>query len=367
VGTSSISAGFNRISYNDTIAGGQTFGTTDNALANLSLPFHRLPVTLSANYTDNLFGNLQQQLISNGETPLANFASPVSRSITATATTFYTILPNLIANGFVTRTEDYIAGQSFGLTQVGLNASYNVLKRLKGLTVLGGLVDQANQQGNTRIGLVGRATYRRSVHRWETSVFAAYDQNTETLLATYTTSNINWGGDIRREFRHGFSAFAGVNANHSAFVQQSGDGNTSEGIFGVVRWHFIVASANYSKSSGTSLLTTNGLVGVPLPSPLVSNVILYNGTSRGLTLNTHPTRDLSIATSYSKTDGSTLSPTLFSNNTSTVYYGLATYQLRKLLLTAGATKYVQSLSGSGTPPVATTAYFFGITRWFKAF
>ena len=45
--SSNISAGFNRTSYTDTISGGQTFGTTDNALVNLSLPFHRLPVTVT--------------------------------------------------------------------------------------------------------------------------------------------------------------------------------------------------------------------------------------------------------------------------------------------------------------------------------
>ncbi len=116
---SRFSLGLTRSSFssNDS-TGGQNYGTTDNATANLNLRFPRVPVTLTATYTDNLLGSFEQQLISSGETPLASIVSPESHSLSLEASTFYTVLPRLVVGGYVDRTEQYFAGQSFGLTQV---------------------------------------------------------------------------------------------------------------------------------------------------------------------------------------------------------------------------------------------------------
>lgn len=367
---SRFSLGLTRSSFssNDS-TGGQNYGTTDNATANLNLRFPRVPVTLTATYTDNLLGSFEQQLISSGETPLASIVSPESHSLSLEASTFYTVLPRLVVGGYVDRTEQYFAGQSFGLTQVGVNANYNFLRKLKGLTFTAGLVDSANQQGNTRVGFVGNAGYNRYFGKWEVGSFVRYDQDVQTLLVMYTTSTLNYGATIKRQFSHDLRWAGVVNIVKSVFEQQSGDGSHAESFTGMFIWRRATLSGTYTKSNGTSILTATGLVASPLPPSLISpsNTVVYNGSSYGVNLSVNPVRNMVISTAWSKALSNTVSPLLLSNNGSTNYYGLATYQYRKLLFSAGVTKFDQSISSANALPAMLTSYSFGVSRWFKGF
>lgn len=367
---SSFSIGLSRGSYssNDSL-GGESNGTTDTANVNVGLMFPKLPVVVTAYYTDNLFGSFQQQLISSGQAPVPNLISPESRSLSLTASTFYTILPRLVVSGYGERTEQYVAGQSYGLTRFGVNVNYSFEKAIKGLTFAAGAVESADQQGNTRVGFVGHANYRRSFGRWEVTSFAIYDQDVETLLVTYTTSNLNYGGSFKRNLGHDLHWVGIANATRSVFEQQAGNASHGESFSSMLMWRRASVSANYTESNGTSILTANGLVATPLPPSMISpgNVILYNGTSEGGTFKINPLRNLAISTAYSKAHSNTVSPLLMSNNGSKMYNGLATYQFRKVLFNAGFTKFQQDISSSSTLPSVITSYFFGVSRWFKGF
>lgn len=367
---SNLSLGFNRSSYStDDSLGGQSSGTTDNANASLNLRFPRAPATLSANYSANLFGSFEQQLVSSGESPLVSIVSPESHSLSLEASTFYTVLPRLVVGGYVQRTEQYFTGQNYGLTQVGVNANYNFFRKLKGLTVNAGLVDSANQQGNTRVGFVGVVSYNRYFGKWNISTFAQYDQNVQTLLVMYTTSNLNYGMTVKRHFNHDLSWVNVVNDTKSVFEQQSGDGSHAESFASILIWRRGSLSGTYTRASGTSILTTTGLVATPVPASLVSpsNAVVYTGTSYGGAAGFYPVRRMSINVSWSKSLSNTVSPLLLSNNGSTNIYGLANYEYRKLVFTAGFTKFNQSIGSSSAFPSMVTSFSFGVSRWFKGF
>jgi len=367
---SSLSLGFSRSDYDsEDSLGVKNNGTTDNFNGTLGLKFPKLPVTLSANYTDNIFGSFEQQLISSGQAPLASIITPESHSLSLEASTYYTILPRLTAGGYVERTQQYFGGESFGLTQLGVSVNYGFLHRLKGLTVNAGLVDSASQQGNTRVGAVGNISYDRYFAKWSINAFALYNQNTQTLLVNYTTSNLNYGGSLKRQISPNLRWVGLANLTKSVFEQTSGNGSHGESFSTILIWRKASISGIYSQANGTSILTANGLVLTPVPPPLVSpsNLIVFNGKNYGGTLSVYPIRNLSVSTSWTKALSNTLSPLLLSNNGSTNYYGLLTYQYRKLLFTAGVIRFDQHISSSGLPATMLTSYSFGVTRWFKGF
>jgi hypothetical protein len=368
--SSTFSVAYNRGSYStDDSVAGQNSGTTDNVTANVNLMFPKLPVSVVANYTDNIFGSYEQQLVNNGQAPLASIGSPESRSLSVNASTYYAIFPGAMVGGYVTRTEQYFAGQDYGLTQFGATASYGFARLLKGLRIMGGVVDTTDQQGNTRAGLIGTVFYDRSHGRWDIQGFTRYDQDTQTLLVLYTLSSLNYGGTFKYNLGHDLRWIAIANCTRSVFEESSGTANRAESFTSMLLWRRATVSANYSQAKGTSVFTASGLVQTPVPGSLISpeNSTLYNGVSYGGTFKVNPTHNLVISTAYEKTGSNTLSPLMFSNNGSTVYTSLLQYTFRKVVFTAGATKFNQHIFPSSTPPSMLTSYSFGITRWFKAF
>jgi hypothetical protein len=367
---SNLSMGFTRSSYSmDDSIGGQNDGATDTANANLNLRLPKLPVTLTAIYTDNLLGSFEEQLASNGQTPLTSIASPESHSLSVEASTFYNVLPRLVVGGYVDRTEQYFAGQNYGLTQLGLNVNYSFLRKFKGLTFNAGIVDSASQQGNTRIGFVGNASYNRYLGKWEINSFVLFNQDVQTLFVNYTTSTLNYGGSLKRQFNQDLRWIGVANLVRSMFEQTAGNSSHGESFSTMLIWRRASVSGTYTQSSGTSILTANGLVTTPIPAQVISpgNSIFFSGKSYGSSVSVYPVRNMTISTAWSKSLSNTVSPLLLSNNGSTNYYGLATYQYRKLLFQAGVTKFTQSISSSGTLPSMLTSYSFGVSRWFKGF
>jgi len=368
--TSSTSLSLSRTSYNDNdTLGGTNYGTTDTVNGNVNLAFPRAPVQVTTTYTDNLLGSIEQQLVSSGEVPLAGLNSPESRSVTVEASTFVNVLPRTLVGAYVSHTQQFFDGQDFGVTQLGVNVSYNFLHTLKGLMFYGGLVESATQEGNTRLGFIGNVTYNKYLGKWEINSFVRYDQDVETLLVMYTTSTLNYGGSIKRELPHDLRWVAVANLVRSVFEQQAGSASHGESFTTMLIWSRASVSGIYTKSDGTSILTATGLAPTPVPTSVLApgNSVLYNGASYGANLSVFPVKHMSISTAWSKSLSNTASPSFLSNSGNTNYYGLATYEYRKLLFQAGFTKFNQSISTSGTPPTMLTSYSFGISRWFKGF
>jgi len=237
------------------------------------------------------------------------------------------------------------------------------------LSISVGAVDSATQDGNTRAGLIGHVTYNRAFGRWELSAFGLYDQDTQTVLINYTTSNLNYGGTVRRQITNNLRWMGLANLTKSVFEQASGEGSHGESFMTMLMWPKASISGNYMQSHGTAIFTATGLVTTPVPPVLIAptNTVLFSGKSYGSNVTLHPTKHIWITGAWSKSFSNTVSPLLLANSGSTNYYGLATYEYRKLMFQAGVVKFNQFISASGQPPAMLTSYSFGVSRWFKGF
>lgn len=374
------SVAFSRVGYsyeydNGASGAGGTHGgsgTSDTLAANLTFhPTQKVSLAFSSNYNDNLAGSITNELISiGGVIPQSNLGT--SRSLLNSADAFVTLRSNLFAQAGISRQDQYFWGQDYHATLFNGSLSYNLTRRFLGsLSFHVGMVDTASQEGNTGLGLVGGVNFARRMRGFDVAASFYYGQNVQTLLAVYTSSMYNYTGSVSRKLTDRVRWIGSYSGSHSGFTAVPGSGNSSERISTSFSCRRYAINGYYSTSAGTSFLTATGLVPTPgpLPPPVVvpGNVILFNGTAYGGGASASPLRRLTISGAYAKGSGSTISPTVASRNDTTLVNGLLQYQFRKLYLTAGFTRFNQSIGAAGVPPSMVNSYYFGISRWFSVF
>jgi len=80
-----------------------------------------------------------------------------------------------------------------------------------------------------------------------------------------------------------------------------------------------------------------------------------------------PIRGLIINGSYVNSRGDTINGTLSSNNQTQQAYAYLNYRFRKVYFNAGYSRLLQGFSLTGLTPTIVSTYYFGVSRWFKAF
>jgi len=370
--TGGFGLGFSRSVYSDNYTGNATGGSngaTDSLFASVGSKLWKIPLSGSISYTDNLEGSFEQQQLSAGGPVVQSSLSPESRQLTMSLSSSDQILPHIFVTGFVSRQEIYIAGASGGITQLGANVSGNFGERFKGLTLTLGFIDSATKEGNVGGSAVAIANYRRTVHDWELEGSFVYNQSASTLLAIYQTSSLSYGGSVRHKFFRRVSWSLGAGGGRSGFVQTAGDQTRSASINSSLAGYRCSISGSYEKSDGTSVLTANGLVPVGLPV-VTNNLFQFEGIGKGLSMSLPLLRGMSLSGAYTEANSTTTGLNTISgvsNNKMSSFNAYYTYAFRKMYLNAGVLQFRQGLSGSGTPPSVITSYYFGISRWFKAF
>jgi len=379
-GAFGINFGRSNYSYSGSEFGDSENGVTDNAGVNASIKLGIFPINSTVTYTDNLFGSVLQQQLSNGTPVYQTTLSPESRSLLITANTSYVLARRIFITGYVSHQDQFIFGQSYGVTQFGANANYHFGRRFKGLTVTLGVNDAANKEGNLGAGLVANVNYSNKLGGWYVWGNYNYDQNVQTLLVIYTISSMNYSVGARRRLPKGINWTVGAGSGHSGFGQQKGNSSQAASFSSSLNWHGYSLGGNYSMSNGTSVLTPQGLVTLTAPIVSANELVVYDAHSYGLGASANPVRNLLISASYSDARSTTVGQSVL-NNRNMLINGLCTYRFRKLSFIAGATRFRQSLglpsllSAVGPGPVApialnsgmVTTYYFGISRWFKAF
>jgi hypothetical protein len=364
-----FSTRYSRSDYNSTAASTNStyYGTADNISSTLGFVV-KVPVTITANYTDDVFGNIQQYLLSTGTYVPLTSLTPKSSQLALSATSQY-VWNAVNLSGYVNYVEQTIGDASYSTTQGGGTAGYNFARFLKGLFVSAGVVDTASQDGNQRAGLVGTANYGRYLGPWGFDANFSYDQSTNTVGIVYTTSNLNYSASIGRRFSDRLRWSASFSGGHSGIEQQAGDGTHSEGFYSYLSWRAFTASGFYSQSGGTSVLTESGLLlqPVPLPAPVFSGLSSFSARNVGGGVSVSPTRKLNINGSYSRSNSYTQNSTITSTNLSDQIYSRLTYQFRKVSFNAGYARVQQLISASGTPPTTISTFYFGLSRWFDFF
>ena len=365
------SAGINRADIGSDYTGENYNATIDtiNTMAMVQ-PTDKLHVSFSANYSDNLEGQLYQSVINaGGIIPSAN-GNQESHSMDYMGTVSYSFLPNLQTSAFAERRTQYFLGTGYGGNSYGGSASY-------GHGLLGGTFNAAgtvseNSVDNSHasaLGFSGTVNYTRHILGWGVSGSFTYAQNVQTLLISYTNSFYNYSGSLRHRWgRLTFSA--GVGGGRTGITAQPGTDSRSESYnmsLGYSRW--ITLTGGYSKASGNALETAGGLVPVPIPQPILplSDLILYGGHSYSFGLGSNPAKKLTMAAAYSKASNNTFSNSLASWNNNGQFNALIQYQFRKMYFTGGFARLDQGFSLSGTPPQMVSSFYVGVSRWFNFF
>jgi hypothetical protein len=367
----SVSAAINRSSWDSSYLGSNSSGTIDtvNALAAIH-PVNKLSFSASANYSDNLSGQLIQSIVAAGSAVPGLNSNQTSNSLDLQGVASYTPLTNLQTSAYVERrTQDFL-GQSYGVTSYGGSGTY-AHELLDGtfnaaVTVTENTTDQT---GENTLGFSTTENYSSQVLGWHVGGTFGYAQNAETLLVTYMNSFYNYSGNARRHWGR-FNMSLGGGGARTALTEQEGTANSSESYNASLAYGvWITANGSYSRASGQALATGAGLVPVPVPVPTLPSglVSLFGGNSYSFGLSSTPVKKLVLSGAYARSVSSTSSDDISSANQNEQFNALVQYQFRKLSFNSGFSRLEQGFSGSGTQPEVLSSFYIGVSRWFNFF
>jgi hypothetical protein len=367
----SASASFNRSNWNSEFLGYSSTGTLDtlNSTAGVH-PTNRLSLSVSANYSDNLSVQLEQSIIAAGGVLPGLNTSQSSHSFDLMSVGTYTAMANLQTSAFVERRTQSFLGEDYGVTSYGGDALYTH-GLLNGTINVSGSVtaNRADRSGEDTLGVSATENYSNVLLGWHLNESFSYSQNAQTLLVTYTNSFYNYSGNLRRNWGR-FNLSAGGGGARTALTQQEGTANSSQSYNGSMGFgNYITATGSYAKADGQALATGAGLVGLPVPAPVLPSdlVNLFGGKSYSAGLSSSPVKKLMISATYSNSNSNTMSSGISSANTNDQFNTLIQYQVRKMSVVSGYSRLEQGFTGTGTKPEIISTYYMGLTRWFNIF
>lgn len=362
-----FSAYYNRISYSNAYQGGTNHDTIDNENATaLFRPFTKLSLTFSQGYNGNLAGNFNQAILAAGGGVPTTLGSG-SHSLSYSAGGSYLVMRGLGVSGQVLRIEQSYAGENHHATLFNGTVYGDYGRKLFGLLDWSvSLLDTANEEGNSSVGVLANVGITRKVKNWDLSGTFNYAHNVETLLIGYTTSYYRYGASAGRRFSRNLMLSTQVNAMQN---DQTGAGSRSQNYATsfTVRW--VSATGTYSHSSGTSFLTANGLQPITAPPGILppNQLVLYGGSSYGFSLAATPIRKLTLSAAYANAHSNTLQTVTTSLNRNSLWNATFQYDLRKLGFKGGYSRLKQNISAVATGPQKVTSYYVGVYRWFNFF
>lgn len=367
----SFSGGINRTTWNTTYMSGTSTGAIDTVNANAGIhPTNKLSITATASYSDNLTGQIIQSVIAAGGVVPGLNSDQSSNSLDLMTVATYSPLSNVQTSAFFERRTQTFLGENYGVKSYGGSASFTH-------SLLNGAINSSfslsanssDQNGEDTIGFSGNENYSSRVLGWRVNESFNYAQNAQTLLVTYTNSFYNYSGSVGRNWGL-FNFSAGGGGSRTALTDQAGTSSSSESYNGSLGYGaFLTATGSYSKTDGQVLATGSGLVGVPVPSPILPSdlVSLFGGKSYSFGMSSTPMKKLIVAGTYAKSTSNTSGNNLTSDNQNSQYNALIQYQVRKLNFISGYARLEQGFSITGTQPEVISSYYMGISRWFNFF
>ena len=331
-------------------------------------PTHKLSLTGSESFVDNLTGYFYQNIENGGGGVPVTPQNTPAYSFTVGGGASYNFLPNLYGTAQLTNYNQSYLGRSYSGNYLSGTLGYS--KRILhtfalSATVINGTSDF--QHDST--GFIANVNGYHRFGPWETSGDISYAQNIQTSLITYTTSYYNYGLQVHRKFADRNFWFISFNGSHSGLNNTADTDNSSLGVAtSLTLYRKLTLSANYSKSDGQALLTSTGIVPIPpTPGLLPEGLIVYNGRSYGGGLTWTPLPRLSLTGNYTNAQSQTLSDTAFSLNKQQILYSQFQYRFRRISMIGGYTRFFQSVSAAQSPGATNNSYYIGVTRWFGFF
>ncbi len=372
-GNGQFSVGYSHSAYADNFLDPSQPNTTtsyntDTEIANLSFhPTNKLGLYANQLYTNNLSGYLSQTL-DNGTIigPVVNLGAN-SYSNTVGAGASYIFTQNLNGNFQATHYSQEYLGQTYDGTFLSGTMTYG-RRLLNMFTFSAGIVDSSTGMGDNNVGFIGTVNYFRQYGPWETSGSFSYAQNVQSILITETSSDYYYDANIHRRFTRRTQWTLAFNGNHSGLSSQGTQDFHSEVLSTSLSLSQLALSANYSQGSGSSLLTQEGLVPIPPTTGIIpGNLVAYDAKNYGAGLTWTPVRQLIVSGNFSRSFSDTLSASTPSHNSTEIFYSQLQYNLRRIGILAGYTRFTQGISATGVPPGTINSYYGGITRWFNFF
>ncbi len=336
-------------------------------------PTDRFTTQFQMNYDTSLAGEVEQQLIGAGAVaPQVNLGGN-SYSLSMSNYDNASLTKSLSVGFGIGHIQQEVYGETVTATHFSAVVNYRFLKPLWGTVVVyAGVNDQATDAGNQGAGLIAGANFSKQWSNFQLSGSFGYSQDTQTVLALQTTSNYSYLANAQRRLGRKLRWMGTFNGFHTGLDVAEGQSAHSESFGTNLIYKMYNVGANYARTSGTVLLTANGLIAAPgtLAPVLTGNqYLLDNGSSYSFSFTANPMRRFSISSSFTKTinDSTAAVTALQTSSASKVFLVFTEYQFRKLVFTAGYTNLSQVVSASGLPEASYTNFYVGLQRWFKAF
>jgi hypothetical protein len=332
------------------------------------MPWRRLAVSQSFNYTTNLIAALAQSLGGGNPSPFINSGSNSNAMYLDTVATFM-VGHGLELSAHLDHRIQHFQGSTYEDTQYGGSFNFRKANHFLGFLYFSfGLVDTATQEGNSGAGLIANLGVIHKFGQWETSADASYSQDTQTLLAFVTTSNYNFGGTLRRKINPETYWSASFRESRSGLTAQQGNDNSSESFTTSLSWKKHAISGSYSRSIGAALLNANGtLTATPLGPVLSNEFLTFDARAVGVNASTLLLRRVTVSGGYAKVSSDTIQQSLGTYNHGNHYYARFDVRMRQLLIQCGFDRAIQQASALPGGPQVVNTFFLSLSRWFKAF
>jgi hypothetical protein len=360
---------YNSSTVNSDYLGYRFNGTIDTVNASAGIqPSDKLHMSVNADYSDNLAGQLYLSSVPNATAVLPT--NQESHAMGLQGNVSYNLLANLQTQVYVDRRTQYYLGESFGSTSYGAGASYG--RGLFNGSFSTSLFVIANTRDNSdehTLGLNTSVSYSKRIGLWSFGGSLNYAQNVQTLLISYTTSYYNYSLNVRKKFNNRLVMSGSAGFSQSGLTAVPGTESHSKSFsVGMGYGQWIAMSGTYSNASGQGLLGGGGINGVPLP-PVIpdSLLIFYGGRSYSAAISSTPIRRFTMSAALSKTNSSTFSSGVSSLNNVEQFNAYFQYQFRKMNLTGGYSRLMQGFTAAGTPPSQVSSFSIGVSRWFNFF
>lgn len=365
------STSFTRSSWTTDFLNAHSNGTIDlvNSVASVH-PKDRLSFSLSANYSDNLSGQLEESVLATGVVvPILN-SNESSDSLDLLAVGSYTPIPNLQTSVEVERRSQLFLGETYGVTSYGGAATYaHTVPTGSFNASVSAMGNTDDKTGDNSLSFSTTENYTGIVLGWHVNGLFSYSQNVQTLLVSYMNSYYSFSGNVRHKWGR-FNLSAGAGGSRTGITDQPGTESNSQSYnVGMGYGTLFTANGNYSKSSGEALATGAGLVTVTVPPPTLPSdlITLYGGEGESASVSSAPVHGLTLTASWARSRSNTTTEGTPSSNTNDQFNTFIQYQVRKLSFNSGYSRLSQDFGGTGTNPQTLSTFYIGVSRWFSFF
>ena len=364
-----FSTSYARTHFLTDYAGQQTDATYDTVNGNFGWrPTEKLILGASANYTTNFGAYLLGTLAPGNPAPPA--VQPLfrdSKYFNYGGHATYLLSKDITLDGGVDRTSQDFVGVEIATTNVSGGAGYRhalwggQFGAQYGLSLY---TSPTNDQRAT--GQSGSVTFSRTVGNWRSTAGVQYNSNVMTAVLGYTQTGYGLNASTSRNFGEWFVTFAGRVGKSSIDGTSLADSLSTSYSATVSRRKYSF-SGSFSRNSGESLPTINGLLPSPIPGPIPGLLIFYSGRSYAFGGSYQPTSKWKVSGSY-------LNSTYETDNLSTVSDNMVRrldcrteYRWRQMTIQGSYTYLRQGIGAGFVQPQTVHAIYFGVSRHFDIF